>query len=130
VRPFTAGYGFKKNSWQELYDQFCTQTTLDGQPVFETVPCIKSLKKRLDHYLKFASKHQNLLNRMSGCDNIKNPRLLKDVYDIAQLYKEENEKARLMKEEKHKIEQQQRNTEMYRWVKLENVHKLSFGYVG
>ncbi len=107
-RPFTADYGSKINSWQELYDTFCTQTTLSGEPVFETVPCTKSLKKRFKEYVNFASKHKNLLNRMSGCDNIKNTQLLKDVYDIAQLYHDEEEKAKRMKEEKLNKDRQNR----------------------
>jgi hypothetical protein len=108
--PFTVDHGGKKVIWEKLYNNFCLETTDEGKPLFETgVPCVRSLKKRVDEYKDFVKKHKNLMNLLSGCDNISNTDLLKDVYDLVQLIHEAEEKKRQLKDKKLLKDQQNRD---------------------
>ncbi len=105
-RPFK--HGGKNAAWEKLRTQFSTELTLEGQPIFQTVPCVRSLRNRLGEYKKFVKKHINKMNVVTGCDNIQNTDLLGYVYDIVSLMESEEAKAKKFKEDKLLKDQQNR----------------------
>jgi hypothetical protein len=59
-RPFK--HGGKNVAWEKLRTQFSKELISEGELIFQTVPCVRSLRNRLAEYKKFVSKHINKMN--------------------------------------------------------------------